>query len=76
MCKQNFFNFPKIFIIYSYKMMYNEDILKIPIQSLLNSTGIVAVWCTNSSSQLKYIVEEIFPSWNIIYKAKWYWLKV
>lgn len=61
---------------YSYKMMYNEELVKIPIRKLLHSNGIVAVWCTNSSNHLNSIFNEIFPSWGIIYKAKWYWIKV
>lgn len=60
----------------SYKMMYNEELVKIPIKKLLHSNGIVAVWCTNSSNHLNSIINEIFPSWGIIYRAKWYWLKV
>ncbi|XP_012527481.1 N(6)-adenine-specific methyltransferase METTL4 [Monomorium pharaonis] len=60
----------------SYKMMYNEELVKIPIRKLLHSDGIVAVWCTNSSSHLNSIFNEIFPSWGITYRAKWYWLKV
>ncbi|XP_011500459.1 PREDICTED: methyltransferase-like protein 4 [Ceratosolen solmsi marchali] len=60
----------------SYKMIYNEELANIPIKNLLHPFGIVAVWCTNSSSQLKYILDELFPSWNIVFKAKWYWLKV
>ncbi|XP_071635037.1 N(6)-adenine-specific methyltransferase METTL4 [Temnothorax longispinosus] len=60
----------------SYKMMYNEELIKIPIRKLLHSNGIVAVWCTNSSNHLNSIFNEIFPSWGITYRAKWYWLKV
>lgn len=60
----------------SYKMMYNEELVKIPIRKLLQSNGIVAVWCTNSSNHLNSIFNEIFPSWGITYRAKWYWIKV
>ncbi|KAG5329683.1 METL4 protein, partial [Acromyrmex heyeri] len=59
-----------------YKMMYNEELVKIPIRKLLHSNGIVAVWCTNSSNHLNSIFNEMFPSWGITYRAKWYWLKV
>ncbi|KYN06658.1 PREDICTED: methyltransferase-like protein 4 [Cyphomyrmex costatus] len=60
----------------SYKMMYNEELVKIPIKKLLHPNGIVAVWCTNSSNHLNSIFNEMFPSWGITYRAKWYWLKV
>lgn len=65
-----------IVYLYSYKMMYNEELVKIPIRKLLHSNGIVAVWCTNSSNHLNSIFNEMFPSWGITYRAKWYWLKV
>lgn len=57
-------------------MMYNEELAEIPIGNFLNSNGIVAVWCTNSTSQIKSVIEELFPAWNVIFRAKWYWLKV
>ncbi|XP_020292854.1 methyltransferase-like protein 4 [Pseudomyrmex gracilis] len=60
----------------SYKMMYNEELIKIPIRKLLHSNGIVAIWCTNSSNHLNSIFKEMFPSWGITYRAKWYWIKV
>lgn len=60
----------------SYKMMYNEELIKIPIRKLLHSNGIVAIWCTNSSNHLNSIFNEIFPSWGITHRAKWYWIKV
>ncbi|KAI4478900.1 PREDICTED: methyltransferase-like protein 4 [Polistes canadensis] len=60
----------------SYQMMYNEELVKIPIGKLLCSNGIVAIWCTNAPSHLNSIFNEIFPSWGVTYKAKWYWVKV
>ncbi|XP_032666350.1 N(6)-adenine-specific DNA methyltransferase METTL4 [Odontomachus brunneus] len=60
----------------SYKMMYNEELAKIPVGKLLHSTGIVAVWCTNAPSHLNSISNEMFPSWGVTYRAKWYWIKV
>ncbi|XP_076246663.1 methyltransferase like 4 isoform X2 [Calliopsis andreniformis] len=60
----------------SYKMMYNDELAKIPIGKLLSSNGIVAIWCTNAPSHLHSIFNDIFPSWGVTYKAKWYWIKV
>lgn len=56
--------------------MYNEELVKIPVGKLLCSSGIVAIWCTNAPSHLHSIFNEIFPSWGVTYKAKWYWVKV
>ncbi|CAL7942934.1 unnamed protein product [Xylocopa violacea] len=60
----------------SYKMMYNEELAKIPIGKLLCSNGLVAIWCTNAPSHLHSIFTNIFPSWGITYRAKWYWVKI
>ncbi|KAJ8672833.1 hypothetical protein QAD02_004093 [Eretmocerus hayati] len=60
----------------SYKMLRNEEIEQIPIGQLLNPTGIVAVWCTNNITQMKSILEQIFPTWGVSMKGKWYWLKI
>ncbi|XP_012254993.2 N(6)-adenine-specific methyltransferase METTL4 [Athalia rosae] len=60
----------------SYKMMYNEELAKIPIGKLLSPNGIVAVWCTNAPSHLRSISNEIFPAWGVTYKAKWFWVKI
>ncbi|XP_034185791.1 methyltransferase like 4 [Osmia lignaria lignaria] len=60
----------------SYKMMYNEELAKIPIRKLLCSNGLVAIWCTNAPSHLHSIFNDIFPSWGITYRAKWYWIKI
>lgn len=57
-------------------MMYNEELVKIPVGKLLRSNGIVAIWCTNAPSHLNSIFNQMFPSWGITYRAKWYWIKV
>lgn len=56
--------------------MYNEELAKIPIGKLLCPNGLVAIWCTNAPSHLHSICNDIFPSWGITYRAKWYWVKV
>ncbi|XP_024939491.1 methyltransferase-like protein 4 isoform X2 [Cephus cinctus] len=60
----------------SYKMMYNEDLIKIPIGKLLSTNGVVAVWCTNAPSHLRSISNDMFPAWGVKFQAKWYWVKV
>lgn len=64
------------FIESSYKMMYNEEVAKLQIGKLISKKGIVAVWCTNSASNLRCILDEMFPSWGVKFIAKWYWVKV
>lgn len=59
-----------------YKMMYNNDLKVIPIESLLKENGFVAVWCTNSTQNLEELLNDIFPKWQIHFVAKWYWIKI
>ena len=56
--------------------MYNEELAKLPIGKLLSKKGTVAIWCTNSPSNLHCILEEMFPAWSVKFQAKWYWIKV
>lgn len=56
--------------------MYNDKLAEIPLQTLLNKNGIIVIWCTNAPSHLQSLTEDIFPSWGVVLKSKWYWLKV
>ncbi|XP_049831927.1 N(6)-adenine-specific methyltransferase METTL4 isoform X3 [Schistocerca gregaria] len=60
----------------SYSMMYDEDLLKLPVASLIAPGALVAVWCTNSETHINTMKNKIFPSWGIECVSKWYWLKV
>ncbi|XP_030030594.2 N(6)-adenine-specific methyltransferase METTL4 [Manduca sexta] len=60
----------------SYSMMDNEGIASIPVQKLLAPNCLVAVWCTNSPSNVAAVKNDIFPKWGIKYVATWYWIKV
>lgn len=59
-----------------YDMMYNQEVVDIPVRDLLKPDGVVAVWCTTSSSCLDSILNEMFPAWGVVFRAKWYWIKV
>ncbi|KAK0090781.1 hypothetical protein PV325_003801 [Microctonus aethiopoides] len=61
---------------FSYKMMHNDELCKIPINNLLSINGIIAIWCTNSAAHFNDIVNVMFPTWGIKFIAKWYWVKV
>ncbi|KAG7301487.1 hypothetical protein JYU34_014453 [Plutella xylostella] len=60
----------------SYSMMYNEDIASIPVKDLLSTNCLIAVWCTNSPSNITALKDIIFPAWGVEYVTTWYWLKV
>lgn len=57
-------------------MMYNEDIASIPVKYLLSPNCLVAVWCTNSPSNIEAVKKVIFPQWGVTYITTWYWIKV
>lgn len=57
-------------------MMSNESIAEVPVDKLLNMSGLVGVWCTNSVSHIDDIKKLFFPRWGLEYVATWFWLKV
>lgn len=57
-------------------MMWNEELAEIPINSLLENDGLVAVWCTNSKTHIDDVKTKIFPKWGIEFVSEWFWLKV
>ncbi|XP_066253507.1 N(6)-adenine-specific methyltransferase METTL4 [Euwallacea similis] len=61
---------------HAYDMMFNCNLQAIPIEDLLSDSGIVVVWCTNSSQHLNFLTNTIFPKWKVSLIAKWYWLKI
>ncbi|XP_034940928.1 N(6)-adenine-specific methyltransferase METTL4 [Chelonus insularis] len=59
-----------------YNMMNDEMLCTIPINKLLSSNGIIALWCTNADSHLKFILNVVFPQWKVKFIGKWFWVKV
>lgn len=57
-------------------MMYNHSLGELPLDQLLAPGGIIAVWCTNASSNLVELKEKVFPQWGVKQIAQWVWLKV
>nr|CAD7587644.1 unnamed protein product [Timema genevievae] len=59
-----------------YQMMYNKDLVEIPVASLISPGSLVAVWCTNCESHLNALKTSVFPAWGLSYLGKWFWIKV
>ena len=57
-------------------MMYNQELVKLPIPKIVSKGSLIAVWCTNSPQNLDYLKNNIFPAWGVRYIAKWFWVKV
>lgn len=60
----------------AYDMMYNHELQDLPIKDLLNESGLIVVWCTNSLQNLNALKSDIFPAWNVNFIGRWFWLKV
>ncbi|XP_077293971.1 methyltransferase like 4 [Arctopsyche grandis] len=60
----------------SYKMLYNEEITNLPVDKMLSSGSVVAVWCTNCKSHEVSIMNSMFPLWGVTYIATWFWIKI
>lgn len=59
-----------------YQMIYSDDLINIPIDSLLYNNGLIAVWCTNSQHHMNSLLNNVFIKWNVKFVAKLFWLKV
>ncbi len=59
-----------------YGMTPEKSLLKLKIGELLKSDGFIAVWVTNFWKLQDYVVEELFPAWNVVLISTLYWLKV
>ncbi|XP_046388173.1 N(6)-adenine-specific methyltransferase METTL4 [Ischnura elegans] len=59
-----------------YQMMSNDDLGAVPVGNFLNPGALVAVWCTNSESNLETLEKKIFPQWGIEFIGRWFWIKV
>lgn len=52
------------------------DLFKIPMKQLIAPGGLLAVWVTNKPKFRKFVMNKLFPTWNIKLVGVWYWLKV
>lgn len=60
----------------SYQMLYNEDLVAIPLDEYIHENTLVVIWCTNSNIHHKAILETFLPKWSLKLLAKWFWIKV
>lgn len=59
-----------------YKMIDNELLAKIPIERMIHSQSIVAIWCTNSAQHQKSLMEVFLNKWDLKLVVKWLWVKL
>jgi N6-adenosine-specific RNA methylase IME4 len=48
----------------------------IPMSKLLSSEALVAVWVTNRPKYKQFLIDKLFPSWQLELVGEWYWLKM
>lgn len=46
------------------------------MKQLIATGGLLAVWVTNKPKFRKFVINKLFPTWNIKFVGVWYWLKV
>jgi len=59
-----------------YSMFDENELLKLPLPSLLKPGGLVCIWVTNKTHLLEYVKHTIFPEWGLHLEAQWVWLKM
>lgn len=70
-------NFANIFLfIFRYSYLSPLQIKQIPIPKLAAPNCLVITWVTNRQKHLRFVKEELYPSWSVEIVAEWHWLKV
>lgn len=59
-----------------YQMIDNNTLAEIPIEKMIHSKSIVAIWCTNSPQHQKSLLEVFLPKWDLKLVVKWFWIKL
>ncbi|KAM8783760.1 N(6)-adenine-specific methyltransferase METTL4 isoform 2-T2 [Rhynchonycteris naso] len=59
---------------YSYLSLL--QIKQIPIPKLAAPNCLVITWVTNRQKHLRFVKEELYPSWSVEMVAEWHWLKI
>lgn len=48
----------------------------IPMPKLLTSDSLVAVWVTNRPKYKQFLIDKLFPAWQLERVGEWYWMKM
>uniref|UniRef100_F6YE47 Methyltransferase 4, N6-adenosine n=1 Tax=Macaca mulatta TaxID=9544 RepID=F6YE47_MACMU len=52
------------------------QIKQIPIPKLAAPNCLLVTWVTNRQKHLRFIKEELYPSWSVEVVAEWHWVKI
>ncbi|CAC5378173.1 METTL4 [Mytilus coruscus] len=59
-----------------YWTLDNEELFKIPVPELSAPGCVIGVWVTNKMKHKDFVIQELFPFWNVDFITTWYWIKV
>ncbi|XP_036761733.1 N(6)-adenine-specific methyltransferase METTL4 isoform X1 [Manis pentadactyla] len=59
-----------------YSYLSPLQIKQIPISKLAAPNCLVITWVTNRQKHLRFIKEELYPSWSVDVVAEWHWVKI
>ena len=53
-----------------------EQLLSLPVPSLVSAGALVAVWVTNKRGVAWFVEHRLFPAWGVEMVGEWTWVKV
>ncbi|XP_048219632.1 N(6)-adenine-specific methyltransferase METTL4 isoform X1 [Perognathus longimembris pacificus] len=59
-----------------YSYLSSLQIKQIPIPELAAPNCLVVTWVTNRQKHLRFVKEELYPSWSVEMLAEWHWVKI
>ncbi|XP_047382896.1 N(6)-adenine-specific methyltransferase METTL4 isoform X1 [Sciurus carolinensis] len=59
-----------------YSYLSPLQIKQIPIPKLAAPNCLVVTWVTNRQKHVRFIKEELYPSWSVEIIAEWHWVKI
>ncbi|XP_053520354.1 N(6)-adenine-specific methyltransferase METTL4 isoform X2 [Artibeus jamaicensis] len=62
--------------LFRYSYLSPLQIKQIPIPKLAAPNCLVITWVTNRQTHLRFVKEELYPSWSVETVAEWHWLKI
>eukprot|EP00061_Rhincodon_typus_P017767 g46614.t1 len=59
-----------------YSHLFPWQIQQIPVPALSAPGCLVVSWVTNRQRHLRFVKEELYPSWSVDVVAEWHWVKI
>ncbi|KFO27103.1 Methyltransferase-like protein 4 [Fukomys damarensis] len=59
-----------------YSYLSPLQIQQVPIPQLAAPDCLVVTWVTNRQKHLRFVKDELYPSWSVAALAEWHWVKI